>query len=201
MLSVPRRVSRRAATLTVAALLAGLAFAATPAVGDAIDDRREAAEREQAKNERERADAEEAMEGLEGELGAVSDRPLEIQAQLPAARLALEEANATFAKAKRELALVTGRLEDAQEQAADLETTMEADSDEATRMREAIGQMAREAYRGGGDVSSVSMILTPTRARTSSSGPTWSAWRCARAHRCWTTCRPPSPATATPPNA
>ncbi|MCR6689441.1 M23 family metallopeptidase [Cellulomonas sp.] len=159
MLSVPRRVSRRAATLTVAALLAGLAFAATPAVGDAIDDRREAAEREQAKNERERADAEEAMEGLEGELGAVSDRLLEIQAQLPAARLALEEANATFAKAKRELALVTGRLEDAQEQAADLETTMEADSDEATRMREAIGQMAREAYRGGGDVSSVSMIL------------------------------------------
>lgn len=159
MLSVPRRVSRRAATLTVAALLAGLAFAATPAMGDAIDDRREAAEREQAKNERERADAEEAMEGLEGELGAVSDRLLEIQAQLPAARLALEEANATFAKAKRELALVTGRLEDAQEQAADLETTMEADSDEATRMREAIGQMAREAYRGGGDVSSVSMIL------------------------------------------
>ncbi|AEI12807.1 M23 family metallopeptidase [Cellulomonas gilvus] len=159
MLSVPRRVSRRTATLTVAALLAGLAFAATPAMGDAIDDRREAAEREQAKNERERADAEEAMEGLEGELGAVSDRLLEIQAQLPAARLALEEANATFAKAKRELALVTGRLEDAQEQAADLETTMEADSDEATRMREAIGQMAREAYRGGGDVSSVSMIL------------------------------------------
>ncbi len=156
-----QRTSRRAALLAVAGLVATLVLGAVapPAMGDAIDDRRAAAEKEKKANERKRSDAEEVLEGLEGELGAVSDRLLEIETQLPAARLALQEAEAEFAKAKREAAIVAARLEDAKDQAADLSATIEADSDEATKMREAIGQMAREAYRGGGDVSSVSMIL------------------------------------------
>lgn len=156
-----RRFARPAALVAVAGLAATLALGAvaTPAMGDAVDDRRAAAEKEKKANERKRADAEEVLEGLEGELGAVSDRLLEIETQLPAARLELQEAEAEFAKAKREAAIVAARLEDAEDQAADLSATIEADSDEATKMREAIGQMAREAYRGGGDVSSVSMIL------------------------------------------
>ncbi len=156
-----QRTSRRAALLAVAGLVVTLVLGAVapPAMGDAIDDRRAAAEKEKKANERKRSDAEEVLEGLEGELGAVSDRLLEIETQLPAARLALQEAEAEFAKAKREAAIVAARLEDAKDQAADLSATIEADSDEATKMREAIGQMAREAYRGGGDVSSVSMIL------------------------------------------
>ncbi len=156
-----QRTSRRAALLAVAGLVVTLVLGAMapPAMGDAIDDRRAAAEKEKKANERKRSDAEEVLEGLEGELGAVSDRLLEIETQLPAARLALQEAEAEFAKAKREAAIVAARLEDAKDQAADLSATIEADSDEATKMREAIGQMAREAYRGGGDVSSVSMIL------------------------------------------
>ena len=156
-----QRTSRPAALLAVAGLVATLVRGAVapPAMGDAIDDRRAAAEKEKKANERKRSDAEEVLEGLEGELGAVSDRLLEIETQLPAARLALQEAEAEFAKAKREAAIVAARLEDAKDQAADLSATIEADSDEATKMREAIGQMAREAYRGGGDVSSVSMIL------------------------------------------
>ena len=155
------RVTRHAALLAAAGLLVTLVLPAVapPAAGDAIDDRRAAAEREKKANERKRADAEEVLEGLEGDLGAVSDRLLEIQGQLPAARLAVQEAEAEFAKAKREAALVAARLDDAKKQAADLTATIEEDSDEASRMREAIGQMAREAYRGGGDVSSVSMIL------------------------------------------
>ncbi|MBT0995511.1 peptidoglycan DD-metalloendopeptidase family protein [Cellulomonas sp. DKR-3] len=158
--STSRTASRTGAALAVAGLLGALAFgAATPAQGDAIDDRREAAEQEQAENQQARDDAEEALEGLEGELGVVSDRILEIQAELPGARLALAEANDEVAKAKREAAIVAGRLKDAREQATDLRTTIDQDSDEATRMREAIGQMAREAYRGGGDLSSVTMIL------------------------------------------
>jgi murein DD-endopeptidase MepM/ murein hydrolase activator NlpD len=155
-----RTASRTGAGLAIAALLGVLAFGvATPAQGDAIDDRREAAEEERAENQRAREDAEEMLEGLEGELGAVSDRILEIRAELPGARLALAEANDKVAKSKREAALVAGRLRDAREQATDLKVTIDEDSDEATRMREAIGQMAREAYRGGGDLSSVSMIL------------------------------------------
>ncbi len=159
--SPARQASRPAALAAIVGLVATIVLGAVaaPAMGDAIDDRRAAAEKEKKTNEQRRADAEEVLEGLEGELGAVSDRLLEIQTQLPAARLALQEAEAEFAKAKREAAIVAARLEDARDQAKDLSATIEADSDEATRMREAIGQMAREAYRGGGDVSSVSMIL------------------------------------------
>ena len=136
-----------------------LGAVAAPANADAIDDRRKAAERQKAANEKERSDAEEVLEGLEGELGAVSDRLLEVRALLPAARLAVQEAEAEYAKAKRQAAIVAARLQDAREQAKDLSATIEADSDESTRLREAIGQMAREAYRGGGDVSGVSMVL------------------------------------------
>jgi len=155
------RATRAAAALAIAGLLTtiGAGLVAGPASADAIDDRRRAAEQQKAANEKERADAEEVLEGLEGELGAVSDRLLEIRAQLPAARLAVQEAEAEYAKAKREAAIVAARLEDAREQAKDLTATIEQESDESAKLREAIGQMAREAYRGGGDVSGVSMVL------------------------------------------
>lgn len=155
------RAWRSGALLAVAGLLVTLALGgvASPASADAIDDRRAAAEKEKKANEQKRDDAQEVLEGLKSDLAVVSDRLLEIQAQLPAARLKVKEAQDAYAKAQREAAIVAARLEDAQDQAQDLSATIEADSDAATQMREAIGQMAREAYRGGGDVSSVSMIL------------------------------------------
>ncbi len=155
------RTSRSGALLAIMGLVATIVLGAVaaPANADAIDDRRKAAERQKSANEKERSDAEEVLEGLEGELGAVSDRLLEVRAQLPAARLAVQEAEAEYAKAKREAAIVAARLQDAREQADDLSATIEADSSESSRLREAIGQMAREAYRGGGDVSGVSMVL------------------------------------------
>ncbi|WP_246117441.1 M23 family metallopeptidase [Cellulomonas composti] len=154
------RRRRPAAVLAVLALGVGLAFGgAAPASGDAIDDRRHAAEEEQRKNEQARADAEEAMEGVTSDLAAIADRLLEIQTLLPAAQLKLDEANDRYDDARRKAVLVAAQLDDAKEQAADLDVAITQNTGEADKMRQAIGQMAREAYRGGGDMSNVGVIL------------------------------------------
>ncbi len=159
--SPSRRGLRALVAATVAGVLgASLALAAAaPASGDAIDDRRAAAERQKKENARKRADAQEAMEGISSALAVTSDRLLEIEEQLPDARLALDEANAAYAKSKRQAKLIADQLQDATEQADVLAAAIEQDSGQADKMRQAIGQMAREAYRGGGDASSVSLIL------------------------------------------
>jgi murein DD-endopeptidase MepM/ murein hydrolase activator NlpD len=155
---------RIVAGLAVAAVAATLTFGsvALPAAGDSIDDKQAAAEREKAKNEKERADAEETMEGVSADIQATSDRLLEIQGLIRPAQDRLDAANAKRDKAQREAKIVQQRLQDARDQKVSLADSIEKDSDEATRMRAAIGQMAREAYRSGGAVSGVEVILDST---------------------------------------
>jgi murein DD-endopeptidase MepM/ murein hydrolase activator NlpD len=155
---------RIVAGLAVAAVAATLTFGsvALPAAGDSIDDKQAAAQREKAKNEKERADAEETMEGVSADIQATSDRLLEIQGLIRPAQDRLDAANAKRDKAQREAKIVRQRLQDARDQKVSLADSIEKDSDEATRMRAAIGQMAREAYRSGGAVSGVEVILDST---------------------------------------
>jgi murein DD-endopeptidase MepM/ murein hydrolase activator NlpD len=155
---------RIVAGLAVATVAATLTFGsvALPAAGDSIDDKQAAAEREKAKNEKERADAEETMEGVSADIQATSDRLLEIQGLIRPAQDRLDAANAKRDKAQREAKIVQQRLQDARDQKVSLADSIEKDSDEATRMRAAIGQMAREAYRSGGAVSGVEVILDST---------------------------------------
>ncbi|NNH07628.1 peptidoglycan DD-metalloendopeptidase family protein [Cellulomonas fimi] len=149
---------RLPALLAAACLLVGVAVA-SPAVADEIDDRRKAAEQKAAANEKAQADAEAAMEGLDASLQATASRLLELQAQIPAAQARLDEAKAALEKAQREAAIIAARLVDAQEQQVTLSATIQQDTEQAEKMRAAIGQMAREAYRGGAEVSGVSVIL------------------------------------------
>lgn len=153
-----RRRLRLPALLAAACLLVGVAVA-SPAVADEIDDRRKAAEQKAAANEKAQADAEAAMEGLDASLQATASRLLELQAQIPAAQARLDEAKAALEKAQREAAIIAARLVDAQEQQVTLSATIQQDTEQAEKMRAAIGQMAREAYRGGAEVSGVSVIL------------------------------------------
>jgi murein DD-endopeptidase MepM/ murein hydrolase activator NlpD len=151
----PFRISAVAAAMT---LVLGIALA-TPAGADAIDDKRKAAEQKQAANEKARADAEEAMEGLDANIQAVVAALQDLQAQIPAAQAALDDANAALEKAQREAAIIAARLKDATEQQATITTTIDQDAQKAADLRSAIGQMAREAYRSGGEVSGVGIIL------------------------------------------
>jgi len=149
---------RLTAVVSAIALLLGIGLA-TPAGADAIDDKRRAAEQKKAANAKAREDAEDAMEGLDATLQAVVAALQDLQAQIPAAQATLDAANAALEKAQREAAIIAARLQDATDQQATITTTIDQDAAKATQLRAAIGQMAREAYRSGGEVSGVGMIL------------------------------------------
>jgi len=149
---------RLTAVVSAIALLLGIGLA-TPAGADAIDDKRRAAEQKKAANAKAREDAEDAMEGLDATLQAVVAALQDLQAQIPAAQATLDAANAALEKAQREAAIIAARLQDATDQQATITTTIDQDAQKATALRAAIGQMAREAYRSGGEVSGVGMIL------------------------------------------
>jgi len=149
---------RMTAVVSAIALLLGIGLA-TPAGADAIDDKRRAAEQKKAANAKAREDAEDAMEGLDATLQAVVAALQDLQAQIPAAQATLDAANAALEKAQREAAIIAARLRDATDQQATITTTIDQDAQKATALRAAIGQMAREAYRSGGEVSGVGMIL------------------------------------------
>ncbi|ROS27819.1 peptidoglycan DD-metalloendopeptidase family protein [Cellulomonas sp. PhB150] len=159
-----RRPLRLVAALAVGAVAATLTFGAvaSPAAGDSIDDKRAAAEKEKKQNAAEREAAEDTMEGVNAKIQETSDRLLEIQGQIPDAQVKLDEANAVRDKAQREAKLVADRLQDAKDQKVTLGETITKDTDDATKTRAAIGQMAREAYRTGGAVSGVEVILDST---------------------------------------
>ncbi|MGY4645703.1 peptidoglycan DD-metalloendopeptidase family protein [Cellulomonas sp. URHB0016] len=151
----PLRLPAVAAAMT---LVLGIALA-TAAGADPVDDKRRAAEQKQAANAQAREDAEEAMEGLDANLQAVVAALQAVQAQIPAAQAALDAANAALEKAQREAAIIAARLQDATEQEASITTTIDQDAQKAADLRAAIGQMAREAYRSGGEVSGVGIVL------------------------------------------
>jgi len=149
---------RLPAVATALALVLGVAFAG-PAGADAVDDKRAAAEQKAAQNEKARADAEEAMEGLDANIQAVVAALQDLEAQIPGAQAALDAAKAALEKAQREAAIIAARLQDAKDQEASITTTIDQDAQKADDLRGAIGQMAREAYRDGGEVSGIGMIL------------------------------------------
>ena len=139
--------------LALTALLTGPAFA------DGIDDRRKAAEERQAALEKARSDTETAMEGIDASIQALALQLADTQARIPAAQAVLDEAKVALEKAQREAAIIAARLVDAQDQQVQITTAIAQDTEHAAKMRAAIGQMAREAYKSGGGVSSLDVIL------------------------------------------
>lgn len=149
---------RMPAFLVVLVLMVTALFTA-PAYADKIDDRRKAAEAQKAAIAKARDDTEAAMEGVDANLQALAMQLADTQAKIPAAQAVLDEAKAALEKAQREAAIIAARLVDAEDQQATITTTITQDAEYAAQMRAAIGQMAREAYKDGGGVSGVDVIL------------------------------------------
>jgi murein DD-endopeptidase MepM/ murein hydrolase activator NlpD len=135
------------------------ALVSSPAYADKIDDRRKAAEAQKAAVAKARDDTEAAMEGVDATIQAVAMQLADTQAKLPAAQATLDAANAALEQAQREAAIIAARLVDAQDQQTQITTTITAETEHAAQMRTAIGQMAREAYKSGGGVTSMDVIL------------------------------------------
>lgn len=154
----PPRLWRRAtATLVAAAVLVTLAPAAGSA--DDLDDRRRAAQERADAAQRRAEDLQASIEGLSADLAqAVSDLAA-TEARLPAAQQELRTAQDELAGAERRAALVQARLVDATDQrdsiSADLTENAARDQD----VRDSIGQLARQAYQGGGDMSAIAVVL------------------------------------------
>ncbi|QZN84698.1 M23 family metallopeptidase [Cellulomonas sp. C5510] len=142
----------------VLAVLVGVT-AAGSAAGDDLDDQQSQLEQRQQANDQQRADAEAALEGLSEELAQTAQELLAVQQQLGPAREALSAAEEALAGYEREAALIAARLQDAQDQQASISATIEQDSARADEIRSQIGQLARQAYQGGPELSGLSVVM------------------------------------------
>ncbi|CAN5254659.1 M23 family metallopeptidase [soil metagenome] len=151
-------LARLLATVLVA-VLAALTATAGPALGDSLSDRRKAAEQQAAANKQAHDQLAASLEDINTNLAqAVLDLQA-VQQRLPAAQTELLDAQATLERTQREAAIIAARLRDAKDQETAIGATIAADAGKSAQIRVAIGQMAREAYKGGGGVSSVSVVL------------------------------------------
>ncbi|GIG36170.1 M23 family metallopeptidase [Cellulomonas pakistanensis] len=133
--------------------------AAGPAVGDDLDDRKSALEQQQRTNEQQRADAEAALEGLSEQYAQTAQDLLAVQQQLAPAQAALTAAQEALAGYEREAELIAARLQDAQDQETSISATIDTDTARADEIRAQVGQMARQAYQGGPELSGIGIVV------------------------------------------
>ncbi|MCC2334717.1 M23 family metallopeptidase [Cellulomonas wangsupingiae] len=162
----PPTPARRRPLQAVVALLAALAVALpallvgpTAAHADELSNKRAAAQERAAAAEQRAADLAEAIEELSGELADALTRLAEVEAQLPVAQARLDEAVAAAQAAQREAEILAARLQAARDEEAAITEQIAVDDTREAEIRSAIGQMAREAYKGGRDVSGMSVML------------------------------------------
>ncbi len=131
---------------------------------DGIDDRRAEAERRSAAAERRAEELEASIEGLSSELSQAALDLQATEARLPEAKAELEAARAALEATQREAAMVASRLQDATDLRGSLTATIAADRADEAELRDALGAMAREAYRGGPGLSALDVMLDAENA-------------------------------------
>ncbi|WP_182113434.1 M23 family metallopeptidase [Actinotalea sp. JY-7876] len=159
-LAPARRRTRRAfGALLVAVLASG---AVLPAAADEYDDRR-------AQTQARQAATDAAMEALQAELehtdAALVQAYAELQgieAQIPVAQEQLALAEETLARLQREAQIIAERLVVAEQEESSITAQIDTDTARADDTRVAIGQMARDAYKGNMAQSSLSAVLDAT---------------------------------------
>ena len=162
--TAPRTGRRRPVQVVVAALAALVValpalLVAGPATADDLSNRRADAERRATAADQRAAALSDALEDLSGEVAESLARLAEIEAQLPAAQAALDAAVAAAQAAQREADVLAARLEAARGEEQAIGEQIVVDDAREKEIRVAIGQMAREAYKGGRDVSGMSVML------------------------------------------
>ena len=145
-----------AAFLAVAVLLVGLPSAHA-------DDRDEL-EQQREENEAEREELASQLEGVDSELADVYLELDDIERRLPIAQTELDTANADLAAAEREAEAVQNRLDVARAQRADLEDDIDEAEEEIEGTETAMGEVARSAYRGGQQASTLAVVLQASSA-------------------------------------
>jgi murein DD-endopeptidase MepM/ murein hydrolase activator NlpD len=149
----------RAVAAALVAVLGVLAAVTVPAYADSLSDQRRAAEQRAAANKAARDALAASLEDINADLAqAVLDLQA-VEQRLPEAQAELAVAEETLARTEREAALIAARLQDAKDQETAIGASIAADTERADKIRVAIGQMAREAYKGGTGTSSMDIVL------------------------------------------
>jgi len=156
------RRSLRGALASLLALVVLATGAALPSAADKYDDQR-------AQNEARQSAVDQAMEALQTEMEHTSAALVTayaelkgIEAQVPVAQKQLDAAQTRLATVQREADLIAQQLEAAQAEADRLGAEIETDTARAGDLRSAIGQMARDAYKGDMATSSLTAVLEST---------------------------------------
>ncbi|MCL1868930.1 MAG: peptidoglycan DD-metalloendopeptidase family protein [Promicromonosporaceae bacterium] len=152
-----RRFGARAAVAAVLVVILGAGVASSAAADD-LDNQMAAAQANQRAKQSQRAQLEEDLHETNAKLAkAVLDLNT-VQGQLPVAQAELARAEADLQKARREAEILAQRLQDAQDQEAQVTAQLQAGSGQVDAARADIAQMARESARGSGDVSALGLV-------------------------------------------
>lgn len=156
---------RKLLAAVLAALFVGLTAIASPAAADDLSHKRQRTQRAIDAADERAAALEDSIEELTGAVAAAVKELAALQIQVDAAAVKLNEAQAVLDEALRKQQLIAAQLADAKSQEATLGQQIADGETQQEQIRVAIGQMAREAYRGGGDASALTMILDAESAQ------------------------------------
>ena len=146
-----------AALLTAAALVLG--GVTQSASADDLSHKRSQVESQIAAAQKQQDDLEASIEDMSGNLAQAQSDLQAIEQQIPAAQQKLDDATATLEKAQREQQQIADELTDAENQQTTIAQQLTDGAAQQQQLRDAVGAMAREAYRDGGDVSGLSVVL------------------------------------------
>lgn len=153
------------AVSSLVALLSGLTALSAPAFAGSYDDQRRDAERRAAAADQRAARARDSVEGLSVEIGQAVLAVEATQARLPAAQAELAAARVESERSQRESALLASRLQDARSQQASITETLTADETRRTRIRAAVVQVARRAYKGQTGPTRLGVVMGATNTQ------------------------------------
>ncbi|NMM35277.1 MAG: M23 family metallopeptidase [Phycicoccus sp.] len=159
------RGRRLVAVSSLVVLLSGLTGVAAPAFAGGYDDQRRDAERRAAAADQRAARARDSVEGLSVEIGQAVLAVEATQARLPAAQAELAAAREVSERSQRESAVLASRLQDARSQQASISETIAADETRGTRIRAAVVQVARRAYKGQTGPTRLSVVMGATNTQ------------------------------------
>jgi len=153
-----RRASRlaAAAAVTVALVVGGVTQSAS---ADDLSHKRQQLESQAAANKQQQQALQASIEDMSGQLAQTVSDLQGIQAQIPAAQQKLDDATAALATAQRQQQEIAGQLADAEAQQTQITQQISDGQTQQAQLRDTVGAMAREAYRSGGDVSGLSVVL------------------------------------------
>ncbi len=156
---------RKILAAALAALFVGLTAVAQPAVADDLSHKRQQTQNAIDAADRRAAELEDAIEELTGDVAEAIKQLEALRHQVVEATAKLTQAQGVLDEALRKQQLIAAQLADAQSQETVLGQQIADGENQQAAIRAAIGQMAREAYRGGGDVSALTMILDADSAQ------------------------------------